>query len=70
MRNTVLVVLVVGLIAGCTPSPRYTRSRQAPGDAATIESYNQPYTVFGKTYTPMERAPVGKTYRGLASFYG
>ena len=70
MRNAVLVMFMVGLIAGCTPSPRYTRSRQAAGDAASTKAYNQPYTVLGKTYTPMERVPVGKTYRGLASFYG
>ncbi len=70
MRTAVIVMLMAGFIAGCTPAPRYTRARQAPeetGDTAKI--YSEPYTVDGKTYIPMDKTPVGKKYRGLASFY-
>lgn len=33
------------------------------------EPWSRPYTVDGTTYVPEERPPVGKTFRGIASYY-
>ncbi len=72
MRTAVVVVLIAGLFAACSPSPRYTRARQVPEEVreTTVLPGNEPYTVNGITYEPLEKAPIGKKYRGTASFYG
>lgn len=73
MRNVLIGVLLVGIAGGCAPSPRYTTSRQPPpsaGGETVKKAYDKPYMVYGIEYEPMEKAPLGKTFRGMASFYG
>jgi rare lipoprotein A len=71
MRKRLFLVFIAVFIAGCTPSPRYNRAGLGDdGRDGARAPYNEPYTVMGKQYVPMDRTPLGERYRGLASFYG
>jgi rare lipoprotein A len=71
MRSTLCAVLIIQVLCSCSPSPRYTRIQPKPaiGAGAKAPVISQPYTVGGQTYYPVESAPVGKTFRGFASYY-
>jgi rare lipoprotein A len=71
MRIVLFAVLIIQVFCSCSPAPRYARVQQKPATAESAQSpaSSQPYKIEGKTYYPIESAPVGKTFRGLASYY-
>jgi len=80
IKRTVLLVSIVGLLAGCggghfrDGAPRgYPDLSNTPDAVPRAEPYKRanmrPYTVFGKRYHPLKSAR-GFVQRGVASWYG
>ncbi len=75
------VITVTMLIWSCTPSPKYTVGRNGSGGSRSSSGVavgpkdspggpNAPYKHEGRTYVPEEKPSAGKTFRGMASYYG
>lgn len=69
-----VLVLIVGLFAGCTtpfraPMPQTAELQAQQFHKNANAPYNRPYTVRGQTYHPM-RTAVGYSEKGIASWYG
>ncbi len=80
IKRTVLLVSIVGLLAGCggghfrDGAPRgYPDLSNTPDAVPRAEPYKRanmrPYTIFGKRYHPLKSAH-GFVQRGVASWYG
>lgn len=67
-----ILIACFGLLGGCSVEPvlRVNDDQPlAPVSVATKASYNKPYRVKGKTYTPIQTAS-GYKAKGVASWYG
>ena len=67
MVRIVIAAVIVAVVSGCSPSPRYTGLRQppetgaAPGQKGKISA--------GAPSPEEEKPPIGKKFRGKASYY-
>jgi rare lipoprotein A len=69
-----LIALLAALLSGCAsepplPLPDINQQVYRHSSPYNKPSYNQPYTVHGKTYYPMDSA-AGYSEQGIASWYG
>jgi len=64
-----LIALLAALLSGCASEPPLPLPANQQVYRHSKPSYNQPYTVHGKTYYPMDSA-AGYSEQGIASWYG
>ena len=69
--SRVFIVVILALLAACSPSPRYTTHRPAAGSIAG-KPPSSASTVTGEQATneEVEKVPRGTKFHGVASFYG